>query len=87
MVEEISTRAVTTIQESAIEAKEREQERVFRAAPTLNKSHLHGLWALTNRDLVKWYKNPIQLIISLVQPIVWLGLFGKALNFGSFISI
>jgi ABC-2 type transport system permease protein len=35
---------------------------------------------------VKWYKNPIQLIISLIQPIVWLGLFGKALNFGSFIS-
>lgn len=55
-------------------------------APKLNKSPLHGLWALTNRDLKKWYKNPIQLFISLIQPVVWLGLFGKALNFGSFIS-
>src|SRR5579863_6999324 len=87
MVEEIPTRAVTTAQETAIEEEEqREEERNFRAAPRLNKSPLHGLWALTNRDLVKWYKNPIQLFISLIQPVVWLGLFGKALNFGSFIS-
>lgn len=91
MVEEIptTTRAVTTAQETAIEEEEqqrREEERTFRAAPKLNKSPIHGLWALTNRDLVKWYKNPIQLIISLIQPVVWLGLFGKALNFGSFIS-
>ncbi|MHB1868057.1 MAG: ABC transporter permease [Nitrososphaerales archaeon] len=52
----------------------------------MNTSPIHGLWALTNRDLRKWYKNPIQLIISLIQPVVWLGLFGKALNFGSFIT-
>jgi ABC-2 type transport system permease protein len=86
MVEEIPTRSIATAQEVALEEKEREQERTFRAAPRVNKSPVHGLWALTNRDLVKWYKNPIQLIISLIQPIVWLGLFGKALNFGSFIS-
>lgn len=86
MVEDIQASTVTTTQEKAIEAKEREQERSFRAAPILNKSPLHGLWALTNRDLLKWYKNPIQLLISLIQPVVWLGLFGKALNFGSFIS-
>lgn len=67
-------------------SEERERERAFRAAPRVNKSPLHGLWALTNRDLVKWYKNPIQLFISLIQPVVWLGLFGKALNFGAFIS-
>jgi ABC-2 type transport system permease protein len=87
MPENTPTRSVATTQERAIEEeRERQEEREFRAAPKLNKSPLHGLWALTNRDLVKWYKNPIQLIISLVQPIVWLGLFGKALNFGSFIS-
>lgn len=63
-----------------------EQEKAFRAAPKLNTSPLHGLWALTNRDLKKWYKNPIQLFISLIQPVVWLALFGKALNFGSFIA-
>jgi len=62
-----------------------ERERAFRAAPKLDKSPLHGLWALTNRDLIKWYKNPIQLIISLVQPVVWLGLFGKAFNIAGLI--
>lgn len=87
MSDKIPARSVTTTtQERAVEEEERKQEKEFRAAPKLNKSPLHGLWALTNRDLVKWYKNPIQLIISLVQPVVWLGLFGKALNFGSFIT-
>jgi len=80
-VTEDVTRSTVTAQESVMEEqKEREQERAFMAAPQLDKSPWHGLWALTNRDLVKWYKNPIQLIISLVQPIVWLGLFGKAFN-------
>ena len=86
MTEELSRSTVTAPQEAIEERKEREQERAFRAAPQLNKSPLHGLWALTNRDLVKWYKNPIQLFISLIQPVVWLGLFGKALNFGAFLS-
>jgi len=58
----------------------------LRTSPKLNTSPWHGLWALTNRDLRKWYTNPIQLFVSLIQPIVWLGLFGKALNFTSFIS-
>ena len=84
MADELPVRSTVTTQEQVIE--ERERERTFRAAPKLNTSPIHGLWALTNRDLVKWYKNPIQLFISLIQPVVWLGLFGKALNFGSFIS-
>lgn len=74
------TRSTVTAQQSVEQQREREAERTFRAAPKLDKSPMHGLWALTNRDLVKWYKNPIQLIISLVQPVVWLGLFGKAFN-------
>jgi ABC-2 type transport system permease protein len=86
MTEEVSRSTVTAQQQAIEEQKEREEERAFRAAPTLNKSPWHGLWALTNRDLVKWYKNPIQLIISLVQPIVWLGLFGKAFNIGAIFS-
>jgi len=86
MTEDV-TRSTMTAQEAvAAEQKEREVERAFRAAPQLNKSPWHGLWALTNRDLVKWYKNPIQLIISLVQPVVWLGLFGKAFNITGFFS-
>lgn len=64
----------------------REQEREFRAAPKMNTSPIHGLWALTNRDLKKWYKNPVLLFMSLIQPVVWLGLFGKALNFSAFIT-
>jgi len=84
LTEDMPVRATITTQEQVVE--ERERERTFRAAPKLNKSPLHGLWALTNRDLVKWYKNPIQLFISLIQPVVWLGLFGKALNFGAFLS-
>lgn len=86
-------RSATTQEEQQVPAvaKEakvspKEQSTTWSAAPKLNKSPLHGLWALTNRDLIKWYKNPIQLLISLIQPVVWLGLFGKALNFGSFIS-
>jgi len=52
------------------------------AEPT-NRSRVHGLWALTNRELKKWYKVPVLLIMSLIQPIIWLGLFGKAMNFGA----
>ncbi|MGC8606646.1 MAG: ABC transporter permease [Vulcanisaeta sp.] len=44
---------------------------------------LHGLWALTNRELSKWYKAPVILIISLIQPIVWLAFFGKSMNFAT----
>jgi len=43
----------------------------------------HGIWALTNRELKKWYKVPIILFLSLFQPIVWLVLFGKSMNMGS----
>jgi ABC-2 type transport system permease protein len=55
-------------------------------SPKVNKGPTHGLWALTKRDLRKWYTNPYQLIISLIQPVIWMGLFGKALNFSSFIT-
>ncbi len=48
-----------------------------------SKNPLHGLWALTNRELKKWYKEPIILFMSIVQPIIWMGLFGKAMNIGS----
>jgi ABC-2 type transport system permease protein len=55
----------------------------FEEETTVNTSPLHGLWATTNRELKKWYKTPIILILSLVQPVIWLGLFGKAMNFGA----
>jgi ABC-2 type transport system permease protein len=55
----------------------------FRQETALDQSPIHGLWAATNRELKKWYKTPLLLILSLVQPVIWLGLFGKAMNFGA----
>ncbi|MEM2915124.1 MAG: ABC transporter permease [Candidatus Bathyarchaeia archaeon] len=46
-------------------------------------SKLHGLWALTNRELKKWYKEPVLLFLSIIQPIIWMGLFGKTMNLGA----
>ena len=51
----------------------------------LSKNRFHGLWALTNRDLKKWYQNPIVFIIGIIQPILWLALLGKAMNISSII--
>jgi ABC-2 type transport system permease protein len=51
-----------------------------------SKSRLHGLWALTNRELKKWYKAPMVFLITLIQPVIWLGLLGNALNLGSLVS-
>ena len=51
----------------------------------VSKNRLHGLWALTNRDLKKWYQNPIVFIIGIVQPILWLALLGKAMNISAII--
>jgi ABC-2 type transport system permease protein len=44
---------------------------------------LHGLWALTNRELKKWYKAPVIFTLSIIQPILWMGLLGKAMNISS----
>jgi ABC-2 type transport system permease protein len=55
----------------------------FEQETALDTSPLHGLWALTNRELKKWYKAPLILTLSLIQPVIWLGLFGKAMNFGA----
>jgi ABC-2 type transport system permease protein len=48
-----------------------------------SKNPLHGLWALTNRELKKWYKNPYLLILSIIQPLIWMGLFGRTMNIGA----
>jgi len=41
---------------------------------------MSGLRALTGREIKKWYKQPFVLFMTIVQPIIWLGLFGKAFN-------
>ena len=50
-----------------------------------SKSKLHGIWALTNRELKKWYKEPVIFLLSITQPILWMGLLGKAMNIGALI--
>jgi len=50
-----------------------------------SKGKLHGLWALTNRELKKWYKAPVIFLLSIIQPILWMGLLGKAMNIGALV--
>jgi ABC-2 type transport system permease protein len=50
-----------------------------------SKSKLHGLWALTNRELKKWYKSPVIFLLTIIQPVIWMGLLGKAMNIGALI--
>jgi ABC-2 type transport system permease protein len=50
-----------------------------------SKSKLHGLWALTNRELKKWYKEPVLFLLTLIQPVIWMGLLGKSMNIGALI--
>ena len=52
----------------------------------ISKNRFHGLWALTNRDLKKWYQNPVVFVIGIIQPILWLALLGKAMNISGMFS-
>jgi ABC-2 type transport system permease protein len=55
----------------------------------LNEHHpsrFHGIWALTKRELKKWLKEPIILLMAVMQPVLWMGLFGKAMNIGGMFS-
>jgi ABC-2 type transport system permease protein len=81
-----STTSKNVTKEEQAEEVTAEKQATVRAAPKLSRSPMHGLWALTNRDLRKWYTNPVQLLTSLIQPVVWLALFGKAVNFADFIA-
>jgi ABC-2 type transport system permease protein len=51
-----------------------------------SRSKLHGLWALTNRELKKWYQQPFVLAMGIIQPILWLALLGKAMNLGNIVN-
>jgi len=48
-------------------------------------SKFHGLWALTNRELKKWYQQPFVFAMGIVQPVLWLALLGKAMNLSAMI--
>ncbi|MCL2431820.1 MAG: ABC transporter permease [Nitrososphaerota archaeon] len=51
----------------------------------VSKSRFHGLWALTNRELKKWYQQPFVFVMGIIQPVLWLALLGKALNISAII--
>lgn len=51
----------------------------------VSKSKFHGLWALTNRELKKWYQQPVVFVMGIIQPILWLALLGKAMNLSAMI--
>ncbi len=44
---------------------------------------MRGFMALFGRELKKWYKDPFILAMTMVQPVLWLVLFGKAFNLSS----
>jgi ABC-2 type transport system permease protein len=55
----------------------------------LNEHHasrFHGIWALTKRELKKWAKEPLLLFMAILTPVIWMGLFGKAMNIGGMFS-
>jgi ABC-2 type transport system permease protein len=45
-----------------------------------------GLWALTVRELKKWLKDPMMLLMFVLQPLIWMGLLGKSMNIGALFS-
>ncbi|MGQ9515324.1 MAG: ABC transporter permease [Thermoproteota archaeon] len=45
-----------------------------------------GLWALTLRELKKWLKDPVMLLMFVLQPLIWMGLLGKSMNIGALFS-
>jgi ABC-2 type transport system permease protein len=42
---------------------------------------------LTIREVKKWIREPILVFMMIVQPVIWLGLFGKAFNLTGLLSI
>ncbi|WP_297217944.1 ABC transporter permease [Thermoplasma sp.] len=45
---------------------------------------MSGLAPLTVREIKKWYRNPVYLIVGLLQPVFWIILFGSAFDISKF---
>lgn len=43
--------------------------------------------ALAYRELKKWYRSPILIFMTSIQPLLWMGLYGKALNLTGLLRI
>jgi len=44
-------------------------------------------WTLTVREIKKWIREPILIFMMIIQPVMWLGLFGQSFNLTGLISI
>jgi ABC-2 type transport system permease protein len=55
--------------------------------PKESERMIEEVFALTTREIKKWFKNPFLLFMMIVQPVIWLGLFGKALNLTGLINV
>lgn len=49
-------------------------------------SMLRGLCALTVRELKKWLKDPVMILMLVLQPLIWMGLLGKSMNINAIFS-
>lgn len=45
---------------------------------------MSGLIPLTVREIKKWYRSPVFFLVGLIQPFLWIALFGSALSGGLF---
>jgi len=45
-----------------------------------------GLWALTVRELKKWLKDPVMVLMLVLQPLIWMGLLGKSMRIDALFS-
>ncbi|MCP8309262.1 MAG: ABC transporter permease [archaeon] len=43
--------------------------------------------ALSKRELRKWYRSPFLVFMMIIQPVMWMGLFGQAFNLTGFVRI
>ncbi|MDR0888035.1 MAG: ABC transporter permease [Candidatus Methanoplasma sp.] len=43
-------------------------------------AYYRAVISLTSREMKHWYRNRMQILITIVQPLVWLGLFGFAIQ-------
>ncbi len=48
---------------------------------------MSGLIPLTVRDLKRWYRNPVSAVVSVIQPIFWIVLFGSAFDLSKFAGV
>lgn len=43
--------------------------------------------AITGRELRKWVRSPPLLVMALIQPLFWMGLYGKAFNLTGLLTV